>query len=220
MKYNTNPEMRAKIIDVATRLFYDRGYDKTTFDMIAEECGVAKSLITYHFKTKLNLAVEIFDDNRLQTIAIVNRKISESGIDVPLNAIPSIFDRIALRQLRADRKVYEFFSIVTTEHTLSGNFSGDIYEIFSSAYASGMHEDQFNRMILWTSRGAAAFAITAYFDSKLGKDIPYDVFEDYRASLRYRLQMYPQEEIDKILAVSRSVADQLQIEFLPYFEVK
>ena len=49
------------IIQAATRLFADRGYDGTTTLQIAEEAGVTEPLIYYHFKGKEELFSHILE---------------------------------------------------------------------------------------------------------------------------------------------------------------
>lgn len=43
---------RNEIIDVANRLFYERGYESTSFADIANELGISRGNFYYHFKTK------------------------------------------------------------------------------------------------------------------------------------------------------------------------
>jgi AcrR family transcriptional regulator len=43
---------RDEIIDVAMRLFAEHGYDKTSLREIADEVGVTKAALYYHFRTK------------------------------------------------------------------------------------------------------------------------------------------------------------------------
>ena len=50
---------RENILSVATKLFYEQGYNNTYFYQIAEALNITKSLISYHFKTKSQLAKEV-----------------------------------------------------------------------------------------------------------------------------------------------------------------
>ncbi|WKY44086.1 TetR/AcrR family transcriptional regulator [Eubacteriaceae bacterium ES2] len=50
---------RQKIYDTAKNLFYKEGY-QVSFPRIAKELGISQGLITYHYKTKRNLAIAIF----------------------------------------------------------------------------------------------------------------------------------------------------------------
>lgn len=58
-QYSATHELKARIIDTARKLFYEQGYKDTYLGQIASECGIAKPQISYHFKSKPNLAKEI-----------------------------------------------------------------------------------------------------------------------------------------------------------------
>ncbi|WP_314178325.1 TetR/AcrR family transcriptional regulator [Streptomyces winkii] len=53
---------RQRIQDVALELFAVRGYEKTSLREIAEHLGVTKAALYYHFKTKEDIVVSLFDD--------------------------------------------------------------------------------------------------------------------------------------------------------------
>ncbi|MBB0245647.1 TetR family transcriptional regulator [Streptomyces alkaliphilus] len=55
-------DTRQRIRDVALRLFAAHGYEKTSLREIAEEIGVTKAALYYHFKTKEDILVAIHDD--------------------------------------------------------------------------------------------------------------------------------------------------------------
>ncbi|MFA7327243.1 MAG: TetR/AcrR family transcriptional regulator [Candidatus Kapaibacterium sp.] len=48
------------IIETATKLFSENGFDKTSLSSICEKADVSKGLIFHHFKSKDNLLREIF----------------------------------------------------------------------------------------------------------------------------------------------------------------
>ncbi len=52
---------RDEIVAVAMRMFIDRGYDKTSLREIAEEIGVTKAALYYHFRTKEEIAQAALD---------------------------------------------------------------------------------------------------------------------------------------------------------------
>lgn len=54
-------ERRAQLIEVALRLFSERGYDATTTRDIAEAGGVAEGLLFRHFASKLELLRAVLD---------------------------------------------------------------------------------------------------------------------------------------------------------------
>lgn len=50
---------RERTIDAAVNLFYERGYENTTLEMVAERLGVTKPFIYAHFGSKAELLAEI-----------------------------------------------------------------------------------------------------------------------------------------------------------------
>lgn len=50
---------RERIVEAAAQLFYDRGYEKTTLDAVADALGVTKPFIYGHFKSKAELLADI-----------------------------------------------------------------------------------------------------------------------------------------------------------------
>lgn len=61
MRYKeTKTDPRQRILEVAERFFKKYGYRNTTFQMIADELGIANATISYHFKTKSHMLYEIF----------------------------------------------------------------------------------------------------------------------------------------------------------------
>ncbi|MEV0979863.1 MULTISPECIES: TetR/AcrR family transcriptional regulator [unclassified Streptomyces] len=53
---------RQRIQDVALALFAEQGYEKTSLREIAEGLDVTKAALYYHFKTKEEILVSIFED--------------------------------------------------------------------------------------------------------------------------------------------------------------
>ena len=50
---------RERTVEAAAQLFYDRGYEKTTLEAVAETLGVTKPFIYGHFKSKAELLADI-----------------------------------------------------------------------------------------------------------------------------------------------------------------
>jgi AcrR family transcriptional regulator len=55
-------DTRQRIQDVALELFAEQGYEKTSLREIAEHLGVTKAALYYHFKTKEEIIVSLFED--------------------------------------------------------------------------------------------------------------------------------------------------------------
>jgi AcrR family transcriptional regulator len=52
-------QSRLHIIETANRLFYERGYQQTSFSDIAEASGIRRGNITYYFKTKNDILQDV-----------------------------------------------------------------------------------------------------------------------------------------------------------------
>lgn len=48
-------ESRKKILEVAEKLFLEKGYDDTSISDIVKELGMTKGVIYHHFKSKQNI---------------------------------------------------------------------------------------------------------------------------------------------------------------------
>jgi AcrR family transcriptional regulator len=55
-------DTRQRIQEVALDLFTDRGYEATSLREIAEQLGVTKAALYYHFKTKEDIVTSLLDD--------------------------------------------------------------------------------------------------------------------------------------------------------------
>ena len=62
------PERRQQLIDVATKLFADYGYDATTTAAIAQAAGVSEPILYRHFKNKQDLFIAITREVSAKTL--------------------------------------------------------------------------------------------------------------------------------------------------------
>ena len=87
------PRTRARILEVATRLFQERGYDTVTVAEVAREAGVSSVTVFNHFPRKEDLFLDRADDAvELLRSAVRDRA---PGVDVPASlrdAILRLFD--------------------------------------------------------------------------------------------------------------------------------
>ncbi|MER6066481.1 MULTISPECIES: helix-turn-helix domain-containing protein [unclassified Streptomyces] len=61
-KHQRRGNTRQRIQDVALELFAEQGYEKTSLREIAERLDVTKAALYYHFKTKEEIIVSLFED--------------------------------------------------------------------------------------------------------------------------------------------------------------
>ncbi|WP_292637713.1 TetR/AcrR family transcriptional regulator [Mesorhizobium sp.] len=58
---DTQSPTRKRIVDAATRLFYAEGIGRVSVDAVAEEAGLTKRTLYYHFKSKDDLIAAYLD---------------------------------------------------------------------------------------------------------------------------------------------------------------
>ena len=61
-KQQRRGDTRQRIQDVALELFAEQGYEKTSLREIAEHLDVTKAALYYHFKTKEEILISLFED--------------------------------------------------------------------------------------------------------------------------------------------------------------
>ncbi|KAA0018904.1 TetR/AcrR family transcriptional regulator [Antrihabitans cavernicola] len=77
----TEGSMRERIRQVALELFTERGYDGTSLREIAEQLGVTKAALYYHFKSKEAILLSLMAEMKESVDALV-----EWGIEQPFSA--------------------------------------------------------------------------------------------------------------------------------------
>jgi TetR/AcrR family transcriptional regulator, transcriptional repressor for nem operon len=66
------PTTRDHIVDAADRLFYERGFDHTSFADIADEVKISRGNFYYHFKSKDEILSAVIDARMLKTQAMLD----------------------------------------------------------------------------------------------------------------------------------------------------
>jgi AcrR family transcriptional regulator len=73
------PERKEQILDVALRVFAERGFHETSMNDVADAAGVTKPVVYQHFESKRALFLAIIDDVGHQMIAEVTQASSSGG---------------------------------------------------------------------------------------------------------------------------------------------
>lgn len=61
-RHRSGSDTRARIQEIAVQLFAEQGYDKTSLREIADQLGVTKAALYYHFKSKEEIVVATVQD--------------------------------------------------------------------------------------------------------------------------------------------------------------
>ncbi|GAA2632460.1 TetR/AcrR family transcriptional regulator [Streptomyces axinellae] len=142
---NTAP-VPQRLLAAATRLFAERGYDRTSVQEIVEAAGVTKGALYHYFGSKDDLLHEIYgrllrlQTERLDALADsetpVEQRLREAAVDVVVTTIDNLDDAMIFfrsmhqlspekqKQVRAERRHYhERFRALVEEGQEAGVFS-------------------------------------------------------------------------------------------------
>lgn len=89
----TTQSRRETILNVANNLIHKQGYNKTSIADIANEVGITKGNLQYHFRSKDDLLVAIID-LRMAKIDVVLKRFEQEFPD-PMNRLRRIVSMVA-----------------------------------------------------------------------------------------------------------------------------
>ena len=80
MARNKYPEeTQRKILDIAFRLFSEKGYDHTTIQDIVDALGMSKGAVYHHFKSKEDILDHLYDRYYLDS-GMIDRVLTAPGL--------------------------------------------------------------------------------------------------------------------------------------------
>lgn len=180
-------DTRSQILQVATELFTEQGYEATSLREIAERLGVTKAALYYHFKSKDDLLVAILEPVEGVLLELMDRLDAADSIAAWGEAVDWVIDTML--------ELTDFFSLITVnrvavETVLEDSAFGDHQQ---------MHE-RVDRAVLAASddlgervRMVAALGAVASFDdfapSLMAATSPEDLQAELRAVVRDILRL-------------------------------
>ncbi|WP_420320798.1 TetR/AcrR family transcriptional regulator [Flagellimonas sp.] len=96
-------DKKTQIIEIATKLFSQKGFENTPISEVCEACDISKGLVFHHFKSKDGLLREIFS---LTTEKIVEMN---DAVDQEQRPLTRLIDLMAsfFTQLKVDRLFFQ-----------------------------------------------------------------------------------------------------------------
>lgn len=73
------PATRDRIVETADRLFYERGYESTSFSDLAADLGISRGNVTFHFPAKDDILEAVIAHRFARTRAMLDRWEAEGG---------------------------------------------------------------------------------------------------------------------------------------------
>lgn len=74
-----NPSTRERIVETADQLFYERGYNYSSFADIADAVGLSRGNFYYHFKSKDEILEAVIERRREKTLAMLQQWEAEAA---------------------------------------------------------------------------------------------------------------------------------------------
>jgi len=150
MTASTNPnDTRARLLDTALRLFSNHGMEGTSLQMIADELGVTKAAVYYHFKTK--------------------DEIAEAVAAPTLQELDQIIDEARTKRSRGaqiDHALAGFVDLIVRQRTLVGLCNSDpgIQRVINRTWQEPRGEDLKTKMrtVLTGENPSLADSITVH----------------------------------------------------------
>lgn len=167
-KYNNGMETQQNILAVCREMFYEKGYEKTTFKDISEKLSIRQSAIHYHFKSKENILSIIYAESVAK-----NNDLVEFYSDRSTTFLAKLFFDlyIWLYKIFKDEKYRRFYLSATKYRFTSTSFlRNDTSRFNYSMYHQNEkiivpeEEDLFNRM------ACSGFdqSVLVYIDTNIG----------------------------------------------------
>jgi AcrR family transcriptional regulator len=134
---------RQELVDLAERLFLERGYDRTTVNDVIAAAGVSKGAFYHHFKAKEDLLEAIAERAARESLEIVAEVRVEPGLDA-LQKLNLILRRVrAWKTERAPELRIVFAAILRADNAvLYHRIVAAMYEAVAPALAEVVAEGQ------------------------------------------------------------------------------
>jgi AcrR family transcriptional regulator len=214
-------QKKEAIINSAFKLFYLYGVDETSFENIANDCGVTAPLITYHFKTKNNLIEAIANNLTTRIASAVLDKFYVNGIkyDPKIAFAANIY--VIHRLFNDDEKARNFFLYFLNcgfEFTFIDAHK-DYYASLDRYYCFQLDRTKDEITLLATSLLFSAFSLTyAYFTNRINCTL--EQMTDYMITFQFKQMNIPEKEITNTIAETKRLVNLLDFKFEPYFVIK
>lgn len=125
-KENAN-ETRKKILESALDLFFDNGYSQTNLDHIAENMGLTKGAIYWHFDSKFDL----FENLSSDISEYIKDKFSELHINsLLLSDLKKFLCSLTLLIVK-DKKIFKYLSVIFLKIEWNSDFTAITSNLFT-----------------------------------------------------------------------------------------
>ncbi|MEJ2763484.1 TetR/AcrR family transcriptional regulator [Photobacterium sp. MCCC 1A19761] len=124
-----NKLTRDRIVDQADQLFYEQGFEHTSFAQIAEALGISRGNFYYHFKTKDEILDAVISHRLVRTNSTLDNW--ELKGDTPIERIRSFINILLMNRAKIKRFGCPVGTLCTELAKLNHPAKGHANELFS-----------------------------------------------------------------------------------------
>jgi len=191
--------MKNEILECAERLFKIHGYDKTTFQMIADELKITKGAISYHFKFKWGIFNELFSGYLLTLHNYIGKNLKTNYNSYQHYSIVYI---CLFRQFMATRENWESFYRNEVKTFLQQE-RFDLFKVMFEKITTDFHKDFTEEEIRMTCHMGIGAAVKLLKEFDLGTEpMPIDKYCYYYAYIIGIMSRLDEATIKKNIALA------------------
>lgn len=102
-------QSKQKILEAAQQLYYNNGFDETSFEEIAEACGITKPLIRYHYGSKAQLGNEIYGKYTMKQYQVFQKKVDTLPDEYHFLERLAAYTLMTVRYYETDEKAFRYY---------------------------------------------------------------------------------------------------------------
>ena len=152
--------MRDRILETATSLFVERGYDGVAMREISDACGITKAALYYHFTGKAELLSEIFTAYLDEISVVIAAGVDGGGTaEAQLRrVVRGMFEVPVERRAILRLAMHDVGSLESDQRASFGQayrerFIGPLQQIVADGVASGEFTQKDPELVVWMLLG-------------------------------------------------------------------
>ena len=152
--------MRERILETATSLFVERGYDGVAMREISDACGITKAALYYHFTGKAELLSEIFTAYLDEIAVVIAAGVAGGGsAEAQLRrVVRGMFDVPVERRAILRLAMHDVGSLESEQRAAFGQayrqrFIGPLQQLVADGVARGEFVPKDPELVVWMLLG-------------------------------------------------------------------
>ncbi len=212
-------EIKTNIFETAKILFYEQGFEKTTYKQIADILKISPGSLSYHFESKSELGNAVY-------ISFMQKNYNDNVMNYLLNKFDTFSPKLAsaiemrlqLYVFKNDANVVRFYKELFTAQDISSTCSMTRYTLLDNKSLAFGAKESLSAMKYVAAKGASVALTSAYFDGLLKAS--FEEFVNYKIYVVLRTMELKDEMITDLIKKSDEITKEMNIEILPYFELR